>query len=400
VTFLKNHWVTFFGGTVQVLVEGKGVERFINQLTRSDLVIWNVKRQGTSAVTFFIRLHHIHQLRHHVKKYECRVSFLRGQGAPFLWKRIMKNGGFLAGLILFFAIITVLSNVVWGIQIKGASPKTEYQIRKELSNMGIHVGELQFFIDDVETIQHDLTNRIPNITWVGVVLKGTTFHFQVVEKNTPKPAKPLPPQHLVANQKAVITDMFVQSGKPVVKLHQYVKKGQLLVSGLVGSEEKPTPVAATGEVMGKIWYQSNVEMPLKSDFQVYTGKEKRKHAVEIGSLRIPFWGFGKIKYTKYDEEVESYPVKFLAWQLPIKYVEITAREKQMVVREYTNAQAVKAAKSLARNDLKAKIPKDAKIVDEYTLHEKVENGKVKLALYFQVIENIAQAKPIIQGDKE
>ena len=144
---MKNHWVTFFGGTVQVLVEGKGVERFINQLTRSDLVIWNVKRQGTSAVTFFIRLHHIHQLRHHVKKYECRVSFLGGQGAPFLWKRIMKNGGFLAGLILFFAIITVLSNVVWGIQIKGASPKTEYQIRKELSHMGIHVGELQFFIE-------------------------------------------------------------------------------------------------------------------------------------------------------------------------------------------------------------------------------------------------------------
>jgi similar to stage IV sporulation protein len=266
--------------------------------------------------------------------------------------------------------------------------------------MGIHVGELQFFISDVETIQHDLTNRISNITWVGVELRGTTFHFQVVEKTTPKPPKPLAPQHLVANQKAVITDMFVQSGKPVVKLHQFVKKGQLLVSGIVGSEDKPVAVAATGEVMGKIWYQSTVEMPMKSDFQVYTGKEERKHAIEIGSLRIPFWGFGKIKYAKYDEEKESYPVKFLGWQLPLKYVEITAREKQMVAREYTKEEAVKAAESLARNDLKAKIPKDAKIVDEYTLHEKVENGKVKLALYFQVIENIAQAKPIIQGDKE
>jgi similar to stage IV sporulation protein len=390
--------VTFFGGTIHVKVEGKAVERFINQLTRSGLTLWNVKRQGSLAITFYIRLQDLHKLRHQARKFDCRISFLSGQGMPFLWKRALKNAGFLTGLILFFIVITLLSNVVWGINIKGASPQTEHQIRKELDKMGIQIGKLQFNMDSLETIQDELTNKVRNITWVGIDLDGTTFKLQVVEKNTPKPSKLLSPQNLVANQKAVITDMFIEAGLPVVKVNQFVNKGQLLVSGLIGREEDPKPVAAVGKVFGKIWYKTNVQLPLQSDFQVFTGKEQRKYSIKINFINIPVWGLGKIKYKAYEVEKNVHHVKFLKWTLPIEYVIKTSREKENVKRDYTKSEAVNAAKELARSDLRAKIPNDAKIVDEYVLHEQVENGKVNLAIYFQVIEDIAKAKPIIQGD--
>ncbi|QQZ10826.1 sporulation protein YqfD [Heyndrickxia vini] len=397
---MKNHWFTFFGGTILVKVEGKGVERFINQLTRSSLIVWNVKRQGSSAITFYIRLKDVHKLRHQVRKFDCKISFLSGQGAPFLWKRTLKNAGFFAGFLLFFVVITLLSNIVWGINIKGASPQIEHQIRKELDNLGVHVGKLQFFIDDVETIQRKLEDRIPNITWVGVDLNGTTYHFQVVEKNIPEQAEKQSPQNLVANKKAVIVDMFVENGQPVVKVNQYVKKGQLLVSGTIGNEHNEKKVAAIGKVIGKTWYKVDVNMPFKSEFQVYTGNEKRKYSLEIGSVSIPLWGFGKIEYKDFDKETQSHNIKFLKWQLPIKYENTTIRENEKVERNYTKNEAINAAKEIAKSDLKAKIPSDAKIIDEYVLHQKVENGKVDLSIYFQVTENIAKAKPIIQGDAE
>ena len=44
------------------------------------------------------------------------------------------------------------------------------------------------------------------------------------------------------------------------------------------------------------------------------------------------------------------------------------------------------------------IPEDARVDEEYILHEEVENGKVKLSVNFQVIENIAEEKAIIQGE--
>lgn len=80
--------------------------------------------------------------------------------------------------MLFFIVITILSNIIWGIQIKGASPQLEHQIRKELDKLGIHIGKLQFFVDDVETIQRKLEDRIPELTWIGVELNRTTFHFR------------------------------------------------------------------------------------------------------------------------------------------------------------------------------------------------------------------------------
>ncbi|MDQ7864115.1 sporulation protein YqfD [Peribacillus frigoritolerans] len=45
---------------------------------------------------------------------------------------------------------------------------------------------MQFFVDDVDTIQRKLSDRIGALTWVGVELKGTTYHFRVVEKRQPK----------------------------------------------------------------------------------------------------------------------------------------------------------------------------------------------------------------------
>ncbi|MER2140433.1 MAG: stage IV sporulation protein, partial [Priestia megaterium] len=41
---------------------------------------------------------------------------------------------------------------------------------------------------------------------------------------------------------------------------------------------------------------------------------------------------------------------------------------------------------------------DAKIKGEKVLHQEQDNGKVRLSIHYQVIENIANTQPIIQGD--
>ncbi|KYC64186.1 sporulation protein YqfD [Heyndrickxia coagulans] len=397
---MKNHWVTFLQGSVAVKIEGKGIERFINQLTRAGLAVWNVRRQGTMAVTFELRLSDIHQLRKAVRGQDLHVRFLRGRGVPFLWKRTLKNAGFLFGFFLFLAVITVLSNMVWGVEIKGATPKTEHEIRKQLDKLGIQTGHSQFFLDDIETIQRKLTNNLPDVTWVGVELRGTTYHFTVVEKNMPEPVKNPGPQHLVASQKAVVENMFVEKGKPVVKINQYVKKGQLLVSGVIGNDKEKYPVAAKGKVYGKTWYKTAVELPLSSRFQVYTGNAAQKYYIGIGSMKLHIWGFRTPRFKQYRTSEEAEKVKFLKWTLPVRFIRETVREKEERDRNYTKKEAEAEAKKLARQDLRKKLPKEATVTDEYVLQEHVRNGTLKMMIYYEVVENIAIAKPIAQGDLE
>ncbi|RWR15155.1 sporulation protein YqfD [Siminovitchia fortis] len=395
---MKNRWITFLSGRVLVRADGQGLELLLNKMTRDGIAIWKVKRFKSGAMLFYIPLRDIHKLRKAARRFECRISFVRGEGAPFLWKRLFKNSGFLVGMLSFIILITVLSNITWGIEIKGANPETEHKIRKELTKIGVQIGTSHFLNQDLEKIQRELTERVDNITWIGVELKGTTFHFQVVEKTEPKKQETRSPSHLVATKKAVIEKMFVEKGKPLVKVNQFVEKGQILVSGTIGNDEETKTIPARGEVWGKTWYQTHAEFPLQSTFQVFSGEEKRTHALKFGSFSVPVWGFGKTGFKNYEVETEVHPVRFLGWQLPLAYVEKTARATEEYERSLTKKEAREAGRELARRDLAKNIPEDARIDDEIILHEEVENGKVKLTIYFQVIENIAKEKPVTQGD--
>ncbi|MGQ0516394.1 sporulation protein YqfD, partial [Bacillus sp. D-CC] len=104
------------------------------------------------------------------------------------------------------------------------------------------------------------------------------------------------PLTFVVKKEAIVTKTFVEVGKPVVLKNDHVEKGQLLVSGIYGNEESPTIVSAKGIVYGETWYTSNVNVPLKTQFQVYTGNTYNEHYLKLGSAKIKIWGFQHDKY--------------------------------------------------------------------------------------------------------
>lgn len=397
---MKNLWFSFFTGRILVKVDGKGIERLLNHLVKSNINIWKVKRMKDRSVFFYISLTDLQKLRYVVRQSNCKIYLVRGGGMPFLWKRALNNIGFLIGAFLFLIVIFLLSNVTWSIQISGADPQTEQRIREELHNLGVIVGTFHWTVDKPDIIQKKLTEKIDNITWIGVELKGTTYHFQVVPKTEPEPAKLENPRHLVANKRAVITDMYVEKGEAVVKVNQYVEKGQLLVSGLIGSEENRKVVVAKGEVWGLTWYQTKVEFPLKRNIEVLTGERKNKYYIKFGKKMIPLWGFGSIDYKNFSTETVDHDIFFLGKKLPFSFAQKTTLEKDIQELTYTKEDAIQEAKKLARKDLLMTIPKDAKLDKEIILQETLENGKVNLSINYQVIENIAIEKPIIQGDSK
>ncbi|KAB7670075.1 sporulation protein YqfD [Bacillus sp. B1-b2] len=397
---MKNHWMEYLTGVITVKATGKGLERFLNKLMKNDISVFNIKKHGVQTITFQINLKNIHLLRRVVRGSGLKIEFQRRAGAPFLYKRIWKNSGFVIGLFLFLGLVLTFSNMVWGIEIKGANPATEYQIRKELDKMNIKIGEFQFFSKELDAIQAELTNNIDAITWIGVELKGTTYHFQVVEKDEPEKKEEEVPQNIVAAKRATIVDDFIEEGSKQYKMNQVVNKGQLLVSGMIGKEDNTKTVSAKGKVWGETWYNSEVVIPLETNFQVFNGNEKQKQYVSIGKWEIPVWGFGKVAFKDFEQEENTKPIRFFKWELPINTVNKTYREKEIVVRGYTEEEAIEKGKEDARKDILKQIGEDGKIKEEKILQREIKNGKVKLKLAYTTIENIAKTQPLTQGDIE
>ncbi|ARA99044.1 MULTISPECIES: sporulation protein YqfD [Geobacillus] len=395
---MKNEWVDTFTGSVRVKAEGKGTERLINACVRNGITVWNVKKHSRDTATFFIKLSDVKRLRHIARQSECKLSFVGRTGLPFFWRRAWRNSGFWLGLFVFIAIMFLLSNIVWNIDIEGAAPETEHQIVRELKRMGVERGAFQFLLDDPETLQKKLTERIHDITWVGVQWEGTSLHFRVVEKEIPKPKQPAPPRHLVAKKEAVVADLFVEEGQPLVSVNDYVQKGQLLVSGIIGVEGRTKFVPSTGKVFGETWYKSTVVLPLETTFHVLTGKSIERHYIGIGRFSLPVWGWKKPTFTHTVIEREKRPFRFWKWDLPFYYERVIVREAEAVKRSYTWEEAFAEAKKIARRELQAKLPEEATIRGEKVLHQSKESGKVRVELHYTVIENIAVPQPIVQGD--
>lgn len=395
---MKDNWIYYLTGIVQVVIKGRGTERFLNDCIRNGIFIWNVYRLESGEVSFFIRLKDVHALRRVVKNNECSCTFEKRNGIPFLMKRSYKNMGFIIGFVFFIFITFTLSNMVWEIEIKGAQPENEHLIEKELANIGVKKGAIQFLVPEPETIQRYVLNQVDDITWIGVELVGTTYQIEVVEKKEPPKKEYVSPRHIVAKKEAVISKMFVEKGQPMVSIHEHVNKGQILVSGFIGNEDKQKAVAAKGEIFGETWYQTIVEVPLKSTFNVLSGNSITKHKVSLGTFSFPIWGFNEVEYKQYEINQHEYSLRFLKWTLPIIYQKEIYRESETITRVYNKEEAKEKGIEIARKDLKGKLGKKDQIIDEKVLHQSYENGKVKMKILFQVIEDIVETKPIIQGD--
>lgn len=388
----------FFSGSVKAVITGKGTERFINECVRQGIVVWDVKKPGTHALSFSMYLKDIKKIRRVVRKNDCKLRFIGKKGLPFLVQKAIYNSGFLIGAFLFLIIVTLLSNMVWGIKVEGAKPETEHLIIKELKKLGVEKGKLQFFIEDNESLQRHLEEAINDITWIGVELNGTTYHFEVVEKNQPDPPEQYSPRDLVANKTAIIKKLIVEEGKPVKAVNDLVKKGDILVSGKIGKEGEEVYVPARGKIYGETWYKSAVEVEITTKLNVMTGENKQKHYISIGDLRIPVWGYGNVEYKEYQTELDKRPIKFFNWELPIAYEKVTIRESEEITRKYTTNEAIEEAKRIGRNALEQDLDSDAEIIEEKVLRQSINNGKVKLEIKYNVIENIVTTIPLVQGD--
>ncbi|MDQ0205539.1 sporulation protein YqfD [Alkalicoccobacillus murimartini] len=396
---MKNQWMTFIKGYVYVEVTGVYTERLLNACLQKGLALWSIRKLDSNRLGFYMPLNDIYLVKPLLKKHECKVRFTKRRGGPFLLSKMKKRTGFTLGVLSFLILIIVCSQMVWGIQVKGGSPKIANEVETAAVELGIKRGTFRQMLPPVEVIQQEIQQRVTDATWIGVRQKGTTYEFEIVEHQLPEEAELLSPRHLVAKKKAVIHKMFVEHGHAEVKVHDYVQPGDLLVSGVIGTNEKnQQTVPAKGQVLGEIWYTSNVSVPIEATFSTLTGKNHSRYNLTFMDYDWPIWGFGKPKYQSQQEFEDIKTLDLFGWRVPIALKERQIHETNVYERTYTVEEAKQIGMQQAELELAERVPQDAEIKSGKLLHESVDNGKVNLKIHYQVIEDITMEKPIIQGD--
>ncbi|MYL33430.1 sporulation protein YqfD [Pontibacillus yanchengensis] len=395
---MKRTQGVFFNGYTTFKVKGNFPEFFLNRCVENGIVIWNVKKIDESSCQANIKLEDIPKLKDLRKNMSYKITFSSRIGLPFLVNAIWKRKPLVIGFLLSLILIFTLSNMVWDIDIEGVTPEIEHKIKENLDEYGVRKGAWKLNLETPSEMQQKLLNDVPELLWIGITEKGTTYHLQGVEKTVVEEKEKGGPQHLIARKKGIIVDMYVEKGEPQVNVNDFVQPGDILVSGLIGGEEDQQVVHAEGEVIAETWYESEVSIPINVEYKVITGEKEKQYAITLFKTSIPLWGFTKPDFKQVFVDEKERPLYLYKWKLPIAFKTKQIWEQEVYVQNRTQDDAVLAGIEQAKKELSKQLPIDAKILSEKILHQKKENGKVNLILYIKVQENIVKPYPITQGD--
>lgn len=387
-------------GIVHIVLLGGDIEAMINQMAVHGLNVWEIKATGNQSASMNILVNDFFKLRPLLKRTGCRVRVKQRIGFPFFIARLMKRKLFVTGAILFFILLYFMSSLVWDVEVKGNVKLTEEEILQVARKEGLYPFQLSFRLPKQDELAKDMVQKLPAASWIGVTREGTKVTIEVVEADEPE-KKPLSsPRHLVSKTDAVITEIYAEQGKPVVQKDMRVKKGTILISGILGDEENSAQVVAKGEVKGLVWHEYNIEVPLVQKQLTFTGETTERRFLVLGNRAVQFWGYGDTPYTKFETITEIDPLTWRSFKLPVGWMTEIDREtvykEESLDEETVKQQGLEAA----RNDILAKNGKGTKIISEKILHEKKENGKVYMKVLFEVEESIAVELPLVYNQVE
>lgn len=262
----------------------------MNMCRHHGIHLWNIKRK--EDIVFEISAADYKKLPPMAAKTNIYPKICCRHGLPFQITWMKRNWTFVTGILLFFCTLAFLSSFVWEITYRGQSSYSKETLQRTVEGLSVYTGMKRSRLD-CDYIEKEIRRLHPQISWVSAEEKGSVLQISIKEgKKTIEHEKNGQSYHLISPYSGVVQSIAVNRGTALVKKGDKVKKGQILISGVVpvtgDSDEivKKNAVAAKGNI--EILVEENVaeEVSLQYQKKIYTGKEIQYYEIQTGTKRF------------------------------------------------------------------------------------------------------------------
>ena len=225
----------FIKGYVQIEVNGKFCEKFLNLIIRKGIIIKNIHRISKDKIYLTIYIKDFLKIKSVAKTSSCKIKIAKKKGAHFTVVKYRRRIILLSGIAICALLVYTMSNIIFTIEIYGnKNLKTEY-IQQLLNKNGIK----PFVFNKIKgsDIAKSIMSENENIAWIGIEVSGSKVMVDVVEKaDLPEVYNPEEQFNIISDADGIISYFHLKKGFSVVQTGETVKKGQLLVSGVTDSQ--------------------------------------------------------------------------------------------------------------------------------------------------------------------
>ncbi len=326
---------------------------------------------------------------------KCGGKFIFGERASevgffaVLGRYRLRLGMFI-GMLIFALSVSLSSLFVWDINITGNVNITESEILERLDAYGFRLGAFSKSLDTRRICDRIILEK-GDISFMSINMKGTVATVVIHEStDDDKTDTDTSPSNLVSVYDAQIERIEVIGGVSVRKPLQTVKKGELLISGIIDSNAVGYRlVRARGKVFGRVGLLFESEIPIVQTVKRATGEQKEQKNIKFFSKTLNLSKKINIPYEKYDTIVNERKLfLFGIIELPIFIVTETYTEYEEATVTLSRDKAYEKALSDIEKQSED-VLFGAEILSRRMTLEENEN-ELKLSLDVECILDIAQ----------
>lgn len=323
------------------------------------------------------------------RRYKCHI--VKYYGKKNIVNIYENNKYVLLSLIISFMLLFLLCNTIFDIKINSDDKDIVNIINDSLKDNGIDVYKRKVSFNKLNSIKNKiLEDNKDTLEWIEIREKGCIYYIDVTPRvKSNNNVDNALPSDIVAEKDGVIKHIVVHRGSKVIDNGDYVKKGDVLISGnIIKNENVIDRVHSEGVIYAETWKTVNISIPFKRIDYVYK-KTINHYYLDIFGHEFTISG-------KYDSD-NTINKKSIVLDKPYLFFKLYKEEKK--IYDYNEVilnaeEAYNEAINRSVNIINKKLSSDEYIISKKVLKKEVKRSKINLEVFFKVYEKIGVTSEI------
>lgn len=295
--------------------QGRDCGKFINDLRNSPLKFFGLSVRG-ERLYGYVGSGDFSALQRLAAQHKLICEKIDEKGAAKELRVFKKRMGLVIGFFLSLGIVAFLNDRVMIIEVGGNESVPTERILSHLEDAGVYIGSSISSVD-LRRVERQVSAMDKDIDWVGIKHIGSRVTVEINEITAPpEMERKNTPCNIVAAHDAQITGVRLYSGMLIPMVGDGVRKGDILVSGVVDTKYgRSFYVHSIGEITGIYTEKMTFSERYMTEEKVCVGERSAKalkifgHKLIYSPAELPA---GDYEYSETDEQLT-----FLGLDLPV-----------------------------------------------------------------------------------
>ena len=319
---------------------------------------------GDSFLIFTIQKRYLQKFEHLFNSLKLEFFEIRRHGLGHIPLKLINRAGIIIGFLFLIFVVALSSRIVWKINIIGNESYSKDEILSEIRKSGFDIGTYVPGID-YDALHNKILLNSDKLSWISINIRGNTANVYVKERLQENIHVSKSKNNLVAKKDGQIVSIVLKEGKKIVSIGDVVKKGEILISGVLDSQSEGVLYCdADGEVLAYTNESIVVKIPYIQNIKREASRSVTEKKLNILNFDITFFNKSNKSLILYDKIENSKRIELFGFDdLPIFIQSTTVVEYEYIEKNFTKEQVVDLAFVELRGKLN-EILNEAEIVDK------------------------------------